>query len=218
MSWINDLGNVISSAINIVKETIPTLGPLAEKAGKMLQIAGKYLTPIVQVIQAIGLLLGILKPKDDIEEMGAKAMNADKKPSDFDSNAEYINYLREEVQLDKEKFEKANDIEKAARKAVGASIVASAISEKKGFDIPLETWVAIAKLDLTDKAKEVDTLLETFKDEKLEDFAKYVDGKLDIQKESKIGDDLVEMYKKLEPNASIDEIEEKVMKMDVSGK
>lgn len=218
MGLISDIGNVISSAVNVVKETITTLGPLAEKAGKMLQIAGKYLGPVAQVIRIVGVLLDILKPKDNIEEMGAKAMNADKKPSDFDSNAEYIKYLREEVQLDKEKFEKANNVEKAARTAVGASIVASAISEKKGFEIPLETWVAMAKLNLTDKAKEVDSLLETFKDGKLEDFAKYVDGKLDIQKESKIGDDLVEMYKKLEPNASIEEIEEKVMNMDKSGK
>ena len=76
----------------------------------------------------------------------------------------------------------------------------------------------MAKLNLTDKAEEVDKLLETFKEGKLEDFSKYVDEKLDINKEGEIGNDLVDMYKDLEPNMSIEEIEDKVMKMDVGGK
>jgi len=218
MGFFSDVGSALSSAVSMVSNMVSSLGPLAETAAKMLGVVGKYLGPVVQIIQIVGMLLKVLMPEDDIEEMGAKAMEADKKPEDFDSNAEYIDYLRDEVQLDKEKFDKANDIEKAARTAVGATIVAKGIGEQKGFDIPLTAWVAMAKLNLSDKAEEVDKLLETFKNGKLEDFAKYVDGKLDIKKEGEIGDDLVEMYKELEPNCSIEEIENRVMKMDTSGK
>ena len=219
MGLLSVLGSIVSSACSLTSSAVSSLGgALAGAASTLLKVAGPYLGPIAQIIQVVGMLLDIMKPGDDVDELGAKAMESDKKPEDFDSNAEYIDYLREEVKLDKEKFDKAGDVEKMARTAVGASIVAKGIGEQKGFDIPLETWVAMAKLNLTDKVEEVDKLLETFKDGKLEDFAKYVDGKLDIKKEGEIGDDLVEMYKELEPNTSIEEIEDKVMKMDVGGK
>jgi len=192
---------------------------LAGAASSLIKMAGPLLGPVGQMIQIVSILMDVLKPGEKIEEIGAKAMQADsKKPEEFDNNAEYIEYLRSEVKLDQVKFDKAGEVEKAARTAVGASIVAKAIEEKKGFDIPMETWVAMAKLNMTDKAKEIDTLLETFKDGKLEDFAKYVDGKLDIKKEGEVGDTLVEMYKELEPNSSIEDIETKVMKMEVQEK
>lgn len=216
MGFWSGLGSMVSSACSMVSSAVSSIGnALVSSASKLLDLPGTRLGPIVEIIRIVATLIGVLTKDDDVEEIGAKAMQPEsKKPEDFDSNAEYIDYLREEVKLDKEKFNKAGDIEKAARTAVGASIVANGISEQKGFDIPLETWVAMAKLNLTDKAEEVDKLLETFKDGKLEDFSKYVDGTLDIQKEGEIGDYLVEMYKELEPNSSIEEIEDRVIKMD----
>jgi len=212
-SFVSSVGSAISSAVSSIGSA------LVSSASKMLSVVGKELPTVAIVIQIVAALVGVLTKEDDIEEIGAKAMQPEsKKPEEFDSNAEYIDYLREEVKLDKEKFDKASDTEKAARTAVGATIVAKGIEEKKGFDIPLETWVSIAKLNLTDKAQEVDKLLETFKDGKLEDFSKYVDGKLDIKKENAIGNSLVDMYRELEPEMSIEEIEDRVMKMDVGAK
>ncbi len=219
MGFFSSLGSFFSSVGSVISNAVSSIGSaLVSSSSKLLDIVGTRLYVVSVIIQVVAALIGVLTKEDDVEELGAKAMESDKKPEEFDSNAEYIDYLREEVKLDKEKFDKANDVEKAARTAVGSIIVAKGISEQKGFDIPLETWVAMAKLNLTDKAQEVDKLLETFKDGKLEDFAKYVDGKLDIKKEGEIGDDLLNMYKKLEPNTSIEEIEDRVMKMDVGGK
>ena len=212
-SFVSSVGSAISSAVSSIGNA------LASSATKLLNVAGKYLEPISTIIQIVAVLIDVLKPDDNVEEIGAKAMQPEsKKPEDFDSNAEYIDYLKNEVTLDKEKFDKANSTEKAARTAVGASIVAKGIEEKKGFDIPLSTWVAMAKLNLTDKAQEIDTILETFKDGKLDDFVKYTEGKLEAKKELEVGDTLVEMYKELEPNANIEDIEKKVMNMDLGNK
>lgn len=220
MGFWSDVGSFISGAVSTISSAVSSIGrALASSATKLLEVAGKYLGPLSNVIQAIATFTGVLKPEDDIEEIGAKAMQPEsKKPEEFDSNTEYIDYLRNEVKLDKEKFDNATNTDKAARTAVGATIAAKGVGEKKGFDVPLETWVALSKINLENKAQEIDKILETFKDGKLEDFAKYVDGKLDIKKEGEIGDELVDMYKELEPNASIEEIEEKVMKMDQGGK
>ena len=216
MGFWSGLGSMISSAVSVVAGAIGSIGStLASNASNFLKVASPWLNTVIQVIEVVSTLLGILKSEDNIDELGAKAMEADKKPEDFDSNAEYIDYLRNDIELDREKFENATDVEKTARQAVGASIVIKGIEEKKGFDIPVTTWVAMAKLGLGDKAEEIDKILETFKDGKLEDFVDYTEGKLDPKEELKVGDSLVEMYQELEPSMSIDEIEDKVMKMDL---
>jgi hypothetical protein len=216
MGFWSGLGSLISSAVSVVASAIGSIGgALASMATNVLKVAAPWLSTVIQIIQVVGQLVGVLNPKDDPEELGAKAMEADKKPEDFDSNAEYIDYLRNDIELDREKFENATDVEKTARQAVGASIVIKGIEEKKGFEIPVTTWVAMAKLGLGDKAEEIDKILDTFKDGKLEDFVDYTEGKLEVKKELEVGDSLVEMYQELEPSMSIEEIEDKVMNMDL---
>ena len=216
MGFFSAIGSFVSGAVSAISSAIGSIGSaLASSAGHFLKVASPWLGAVMQVIQVVSTLLGILNSEDDIEELGAKAMEADKKPENFDSNAEYIDYLRNDIELDREKFENATDVEKTARQAVGASIVIKGIEEKKGFDIPVTTWVAMAKLGLGEKAEEIDKILETFKDGKLEDFVDYTEGKLEAKKEVEVGDSLVEMYQELEPSMSIEEIEDKVMNMDL---
>lgn len=216
MGFWGSVCSFVSGAVSAIGSAIGSIGgALASSAGNFLKVAAPWLGAVIQVIQVVSTLLGILNSEDNIEELGAKAMEADKKPEDFDSNAEYIDYLRNDIELDREKFENATDVEKTARQAVGASIVIKGIEEKKGFEIPLTTWVAMAKLGLGDKAEEIDKILDTFKDGKLEDFVDYTEGKLEAKKELEVGDSLVEMYQELEPSMSIEEIEDKVMNMDL---
>jgi hypothetical protein len=216
MGFWGSVGSFVSSAVSAISSVASSIGSaLASSAGNFLKVASPWLGSVMQVIEVVSTLLGILNSKDNIEELGAKAMEADKKPEDFDSNAEYIDYLRNDIELDREKFENATDVEKTARQAVGASIVIKGIEEKKGFEIPVTTWVAMAKLGLGDKAEEIDKILDTFKDGKLEDFVDYTEGKLEVKKELEVGDSLVEMYQELEPSMSIEEIEDKVMNMDL---
>lgn len=214
MGFWSGLGSLVSGAISAVSSLAGSIGGLAASA---LKIAGPLLGPMATIISAVAQLLGVFKKEDDVEELGAKAMQSDKSPEDFDSNAEYIEHLRNDIKLDREKFEKAGDVEKLARVAMGTSIAMKGINEEKDFDIPIEAWVSMAKLGLNEtNAKEVDTILDTFKDGNLGDFAKYVDGKLEgIDKNDKMSDSLVDMYKELEPNSSVSDIEDKVMKMQV---
>ncbi len=216
MGLFSFIGDVLSSAVDIVTSVVGAIGSaISTMAPKLLEVAGKWLGPVAQIVQAVAVILGILKPEENVEELGAKAMQAEQKPEDFDSYAKYIEYLRNEVELDKEKFEKASDSEKLARTAIGSSIAIKGIEEKKGFEIPLDTWISLAKLNFENKEKEVDAILDTFKGEGLEDFNKYTKGELSSEKELEVGDTLVEMYQNLEPNASPEDIEKKVMQMEI---
>ena len=96
-----------------------------------------------------------------------------------------------------------------------------AINEKKGFEISTDTWVTLSKLAekgiiKETKPEEFNTILNTFKD-KQTDLNDYVKGELDPTRELEVGDKLVELYQELEPNLSKDEIEKKVIQMEIGG-
>lgn len=214
MGWIGDF---VSRAVSLVSSAIGSVvGSIGGIAASFLKVATPYLGAISQIVQIVGMIMDILKPGEDPEELGAKAMEADKKPEDFESTSEYIDYLRNEVELDRKKFDNATDEQKFARQAVGSTIVSKAISEKKGFDIPMGTWIALAKLKMDDTSGPlVDKILDTFgKDGNLESFNDYVDGKIsNPKKEIEVGNKISDMLQELNPNLSEEDIEKKVINM-----
>ncbi|MDQ7074294.1 MAG: hypothetical protein Q9O24_03895 [Gammaproteobacteria bacterium] len=217
MGFWSSVGDFCSSAIEVVSSVASSIGSsLAKATTTLLEIAGPYIGPISNIIRIIGVFLDVLTPNDKPEELGAKAMQAEKKPEDFDSNNDYIDYLRNDIDLDTEKFNNATDGEKTAFTAVGSSITLKGIEEVKGFDIPLTTWLSLAhlKLDKESDVVEVNAILDTFKEDKLTDFSGYIEGKLDTSKELEVGDALVNMYQELEPTLSKAEIEQKVIQME----
>ncbi|MDQ7002978.1 MAG: hypothetical protein Q9N02_09900 [Ghiorsea sp.] len=222
MGFWSSLGSFVSSAISCVSSVVSSIGgALASAASSLLKIAGPLLGPIGQVVQVIGIALDVLKPKEHVEELGAKAMESDKSMADFESTSEYIDYIRNEIKLDKEKFEHASKAEKMARTAIGTCIAIKGVEEKKGFDIPMDTWLALGKMGLErleGKSKEIDAIIETFKtNDTAKDLNAYVDGKLDAKTELAVGDKLADVYRQLEPEASKEAIEKRVIDAQVGG-
>ncbi len=216
MGFWSSVGSFVSSACSAIGSAVSSIGSaLASTASSFLKVASPYLGPIVNVVMALAQSLGILTEEDDMDELGAKAMESEKGPEDFNSTAEYIDHLKNEVKLDKEKFANATESEKLAHKAVGTSIAIKGIEEKKGFDIPNEAWLAMGKMglgNLAGKEKEMDAILDNFRGSDAKDLNDYVDGKLTTQKELAVGDKLTGMYNLLEPNASPADIEARVVK------
>lgn len=214
MGFWSGVCSFVSSCCSVVASAVSSIGKaLVGGATKLLEITGKSFDLVCEVIKKIGIALGVIEEDEDIEELGAKAMEADKKPEDFEYVSDYIQYLRDEVQLDREKFEKADEKTKAARKAVGATIVVKRIEEKKDTNIPIEFLVEAARHKM--KSEEIYKVIDMFKEEKMENnFGDYLKGNLDYKSETKTGNMLVKMYKELEPNLSIEEIEEKIMNME----
>ena len=212
-SFVSSVGSAISSAASSIG------GALANVANKFVELAGPKIEIIALIIEAVGAILGVLKPEEKVEDLGDRAVRSDKTPEDFDTTQEYMDYLREEVPFDKDEFDKLSKEEKLARSAIGSSIAMKAINDKKGFEVTPQTWLTLAKLHqsggLKDaKAEEFDTILNNFKDNQ-KDLENYVKGELEPIKEIEVGDKLVEMYQDLEPNLSKDDINEKVMKMEI---
>ena len=210
----NGVKSLASKAVSVVSSAIKKVGEVVvEGAKKLLEFEIEKLKLIVTVIETIGKMLGIIKPEENVEELGDKAMRADKRPEDFDSFNDYIEYLRNEISSSKEELEKLPLEERLARRAIGSAILSKAISERKSLEIPMEFWKEAVSRGLS--AKEIDYFLTKFKNDGIRpiDFVKYLKRELDLKEEEKIEDSLIRAYKELEPSADIKEIEERVIRL-----
>ena len=139
-STISSIGPMISNfaknAFNIIaKIPIPDL-----KVSDIISIAAKIVHSVVD-------FLGI-KSEENPEILGAKAEQSEKHLDDFDDDVvEYIKYLKEEVELDKEKFDNMTPEEKLGCKAVGMALETKAIEEKiGGVEISPECLATLIKI------------------------------------------------------------------------
>lgn len=179
MGIFSAIGGAISSAVSVVGSVICSgVSKVCGAIGGALGLASKAVTGIaevigglapvlypklelpkvfeifVKVVNGIAEILGLKETeKDDAEELAMKAESSDKKPEDFDSTEEYIKYLHEEIELDKEKMENLTPEEKASYGVVGSYLYLKAAAEKLGVDeINAPFIMSVAKLGLSPQA------------------------------------------------------------------
>jgi len=220
MGFFSSISSAVSGAISTISSVASSIGSaISGVAGSLLKVASPYVSGVLNVINAISTILGIIKPEEKLDELGDRAINADKQIEDFDTTAEYIDYLRNDVPFDKEKFDKLSESEKLARSAIGASIALKGVEEKKGFEISTDTLTTLAKMQENDLIKEsdFDKVLDEFKyDQKeLNDF---VEDKADFETSEIVEDKLSSVYQELEPNLSQEEIKEKIFNTQIGEK
>lgn len=212
-SFFSDVCSAIISAASLLGSSLSTFATkIAELAGPLLETVGK-------IASLVAKFLGVTEELEDPMELGLRAVGSDKKPEDFDNYKDYINYIKNEVKIDEEKLKNASDFDKAKYTAIGSGVLIKGIEDKKDMDIGVDTFVALAKigtetLDKLGGARGVDAILDTFKDGKLGEFAKYVSGDLNSVKDKiMVSDRLTETFKSLNPDMDIKDIQKEVMDM-----
>ena len=193
-------GGFIGAIVGVASKAIGFIGNVAGKIGgaisgfaeKAVNIIakipnidfGKIIPAIGNIIEGVMKVLGI-KTEDDPAVLGAKVEQCEKKMEDFDNDVEsYIQYLREEVKLDEEKFNKLTDEEKLGYKVVGMSLETKAIEEKIGdVEISPECLAMLAKINAEGihvEAKELVGIINVLKSEgitNLNDVVEFFEGK-----------------------------------------
>ena len=170
------LGGFAKSMISVVaKLPIPGISDIA----RVIEVVGK----IANVISAVAKVLGI-NTEDDPTVLGAKAAQCDEKPENFESTEAYINHLRHNVKLDREKFDKMSSEEKLGCTAIGTAIYTKGVEEKMGgVDIPVECMGTIAKTQeagITIDPKTIVAVIKALKDAgitNMEDISDCIEGK-----------------------------------------
>lgn len=192
MGWISSaisaVGSFISGAASSIGTAISGFAKSAFDIMTKLHIPGLEIINIISIaaniIHAVVDFLGI-KSEENPEVLGAKAEQSDKSLEDFDNDVEkYIKYLKEEVELDKEKFDKMTPEEKLGCKAIGMALETKAVEEKiGGIEISPECLATLTKIQsagININAKELVDIVQVLKEEgvtNLNDVVELLDGK-----------------------------------------
>ena len=220
MGFWSAIGSFVGSVCSAISSAVSSLGSsLSTFATKIVELAGPLLETVGKIASLVAKFLGVTEELENPLELGLRAEMSDKKPEDFDNYKDYINYIKNEVKIDEEKLKNASDIDKAKYTAIGSGVLIKGIENKKDMNIGADTFVALAKigtetLDKLGGARGVDAILDTFKDGKLSEFAKYVSGDLNSVKDKiMVSDRLTETFKSLNPEMDIKDIQKEVMDM-----
>lgn len=206
------LSSVVSAACSVVRSVASTLGNAVTKIATTITEMGVSLaTKVGETIKSVGINLGIIMPSDDLQQLGEKAMMSEKTPADFESISAYIDHLRNDVDIDREKFSRLDEKELLARSAIGSAITLQGINEKLETVVCPQFMAMVATQNLT--ANEIVATIKTYKEKSLStsDYSLYLKDELSIAQSREHSNALVEAYQQLEPELSIEQIEDKVM-------
>lgn len=214
MGFWSSVSSLVSSACSVIGSVASKIG--SEIAGAATSIANLGVSlaeKVGEAIKNVGISLGVIRPEDNLEELGEKAMLSEKTPDDFNSINEYIEHLRDDVVIDKEKFDSLSDVEKLARSSIGASITLKGINAKLDTVVSPSFMATVAAQDLD--AKEIIGTIKAYKEKSLstDHYSLYLKDELSIDESHKHGSALVEAYRKLEPELTTEQIEDKVMEL-----
>ena len=220
MGFWSTIGSFVGSVCSAISSAFSSLGSsLTTFAAKIVELAGPLLETVGKIASMVAKFLGVTEGLEDPIELGLRAEMSDKKPEDFDNYKDYINYIKNEVKIDEEKLKNASDIDKVKYSAIGSGILIKGIEDKKDMERylqekPQQRKIDTETLDKLGGARGVDAILDTFKDGKLGEFAKYVSGDLNSVKDKiMVSDRLTETFKSLNPDMDIKDIQKEVMDM-----
>lgn len=213
------ISGAVSSLSSSIGGAISRLAPNIVKPFLGLGI-GEILTAIQVisiVIGAIANILGVKEENESPEEIGMKAEEAEKqgiKPENFDSYQEYINCIRKEIQIDKNKLDNLSAEDKIKYGVVGSAILVKGIEEKEKFEIPAEFVSEIGRQNLS--IEETRQYIKEFKSENLQlkDFTTYLKGTTEDKIYEKVGNAIESSIRALNPDISEQDLDNKIINME----
>lgn len=175
MGLFSAIGSVCSAVCSAVSSVCSSIGgAIMGGIGSLAPVISPWLSVAVAVISALAEIF-TEKPKEEKpEELGMKAEQADKKPEDFDSINEYIEYLRQEIKVDAAKLENLSEEERMKYQAVGLGLYVKNIEEKQGMKLdPAFLKVVPEMINLGYTAQDIGNLMQSMKKNGVNDMKMY---------------------------------------------
>lgn len=176
MGWFSSaIGSVCSAVCSAVSSVCSSIGgAIMGGIGSLAPVISPWLSIAVAVISVLAEIF-TEKPKEEKpEELGMKAEQADKKPEDFDSINDYIEYLRQEIKVDAAKLENLSEEERMKYQAVGLGLYVKNIEEKQGMKLdPAFLKVVPEMLNLGYTAQDIGNLMQSMKKNGVNDMKMY---------------------------------------------
>ena len=171
-SAISSACSALCSAVSSVCSSIG--GAIMGGVGSLAPVISPWLSIAVTVISVLAEIF-TEKPKEEKpEELGMKAEQADKKPEDFDSINDYIEYLRQEIKVDAAKLENLSEEERMKYQTVGLGLYVKNIEEKQGMKLdPAFLKVVPEMINLGYTAQDIGNLMQSMKKNGVNDMKMY---------------------------------------------
>ncbi|WP_042462061.1 hypothetical protein [Neobacillus dielmonensis] len=217
MGFIGIVSGLAGAVATAISGFASSIGPALVNVGRVL-VANlpkieTGLKIVSAVVQTISVVLGLINKNDTAEELGAKAVESDKKPEDFRSTEEYIHYLRNEVKLDSQKMDTLKTEDRMAYTTIGSVILAKGIEEKFRVNIPVDFWVEVGKQKMN--ADEAKAYIENFKANGFDEvkLSDYLKGKLPIAELKQVAPIIENTLKQLQSELTPEQVQSKIMEM-----
>ncbi len=175
MGLFSAIGSVCSALCSAVSSVCSSIGgAIMGGIGSLAPVISPWLSIAVAVISVLAEIF-TEKPKEEKpEELGMKAEQADKKPEDFDSINDYIEYLRQEIKVDAAKLENLSEEERMKYQAVGLGLYVKNIEEKQGMKLdPAFLKVVPEMINLGYTAQDIGNLMQSMKKNGVNDMKMY---------------------------------------------
>lgn len=175
MGLFSAIGSVCSAVCSAVSSVCSSIGgAIMGGIGSLAPVISPWLSVAVAVISVLAEIF-TEKPKEEKpEELGMKAEQADKKPENFDSINDYIEYLRQEIKVDAAKLENLSEEERMKYQAVGLGLYVKNIEEKQGMKLdPAFLKVVPEMINLGYTAQDIGNLMQSMKKNGVNDMKMY---------------------------------------------
>ena len=212
---------MISLLLGGLSTLISTLGPVVTKVASSLltklpeivEVALKVSRVISSVVQSVAEIQGLSPHGEDVEELGFKAMQEGTRAKMEDESMEdYLNYLRNEVSVDKTKFQALSEEDKLKCNVMGTGMLSQSISEKSDLEISGDFLLDMHKMKMSGEqlSKYIDAFSERGVDS-LDELTQYLRGELNDRESAKIEAIIKSIEKTSNPSLSDGEV---LLRMD----
>lgn len=199
------IGPILSTAANIIATKLPVV----------LETASVIVSAISNVVTKVSEMLDIVPQEENPEEIGAKTIQeGTRAKGPEETTQEYLDYLRTEVPLDRERFERMSEEEKMGCEIIGDTMLAKSIEEKTGVELPSEFLLTIPQAKL--QCETVLALIKAFSDagiSSLNEYTRYISNDMSESEANVVGAAIKSAIQETSPEMTPEEIQREVITM-----
>ena len=228
------LSDITDTFKDFIEDVTPKIAEIAVKLGPAVNaicvattVAAKVLFPelnitgfvmiigeIAELVTKIAELFGDKHPELDALDLAMRSEKCEEKPENFDSYNEYIDYLANNIEADKEKMENLSDEDRMAYLLSGMAIREKQISQNVGAEVSPKLFVDGYKAELS--AEELGEFIDICVEKSLNnmDLGDYFKGnKLEQKEQTEMRSYLHDSIQKVNPDMNESEIQERIYDM-----
>jgi hypothetical protein len=208
------LGPIISGLASLASTIGPVVAKMATTIVTKLPEITKTIIKVAEVISDVAIILG-MNNRENPEVIGAKMQQEGTRGRlDDESMEEYLDYLREEIKLDKEKMLNMSEEERVKCMAVGIGALCETISEK--FDVKLSGDFIVDMTKMQMSAQELASYVKKFENNGLssmDSLSDFLKGKLTDEERQQIYDTITEVENEQSSQTTQADVNEKIESM-----